>query len=215
MLIYKITNLINGKMYVGKTKRTLAVRFDEHARKGKFLIGKAICKYGKENFRPEIIATCETVEEANGLEKYWIKTLNCKVPNGYNLTDGGDGGENRVISKSTRRKMSVSAKKRWSDPVKRRQATEANRRRWEDPEFHAKMSNIQKKRCVDKPDSEETRTKKSVSHIGKKHSQTTKNKISVSNTGKIFSEEHRANLSASSKARWDKIRAQREQEDNA
>ena len=81
MLIYKITNLINGKMYVGKTKRTLAVRFDEHARKGKFLIGKAICKYGKENFRPEIIATCETVEEANGLEKYWIKTLNCKVPN--------------------------------------------------------------------------------------------------------------------------------------
>ncbi|MBR5914145.1 MAG: GIY-YIG nuclease family protein [Selenomonadaceae bacterium] len=88
MIIYKITNLINGKIYVGQTKFSVEKRFKEHA-KADSLIGRAIRKYGKENFKIEVIETCKTFIELNEREIFWIAKLNCKVPNGYNIADGG------------------------------------------------------------------------------------------------------------------------------
>ena len=88
MFIYKIINLINGKLYVGQTKFSVEKRFKEHA-KADSLIGRAIRKYGIENFKLEIIEICKTFTELNEREIFWIKELNCKVPNGYNISDGG------------------------------------------------------------------------------------------------------------------------------
>ncbi len=88
MIIYKITNLINGKIYVGQTKFSVEKRFKEHA-KSDSLIGRAIRKYGEENFKAEVIETCQTFIELNEREIFWIAKLNCKVPNGYNIADGG------------------------------------------------------------------------------------------------------------------------------
>jgi group I intron endonuclease len=96
MIAYKITNRINGKSYVGITtnptlqRRWYSHRFHENS-SGK-LIHKAIKKHGEENFTIEQIASAiGSLENLKLVEKELIKQLETKVPNGYNLTDGGDG----------------------------------------------------------------------------------------------------------------------------
>lgn len=88
MYIYKITNKLNGKIYVGQTKFSVEKRFKQHA-KADSVIGSAIRKYGIENFNVEVIETCKTFTELNEREIFWIDFYNCKVPNGYNVADGG------------------------------------------------------------------------------------------------------------------------------
>lgn len=96
--IYKITNLINGKIYVGYTKKELKERFNEHCKprsKGalKMPIVMAIKKYGIENFKIELLEESENDEYIHEeREKYWINVLqatNNKI--GYNLAAGGNG----------------------------------------------------------------------------------------------------------------------------
>jgi group I intron endonuclease len=87
MIIYKTTNLINQKFYIGK---------DTHNNPNYYGSGKklklAIKKYGLENFKKEILETCSSLEELNTREKFWISELNA-VDDGYNLTEGGTGGD--------------------------------------------------------------------------------------------------------------------------
>ena len=93
MVIYKITNLINGKVYIGQTRREFEQRMKEHqnaaARGERSYIGNAIAKYGWNNFSAEIIA--ETSDEAvlDELEKYYIQKYKSNIA-GYNLALGGD-----------------------------------------------------------------------------------------------------------------------------
>ena len=86
MVVYKIQRLSDGKIYIGKTTRTLAERLKEHLRNnvGNSYIDYAIEKYGIENFDVTIVEKCATPEELNERENYWIKTLNCQEPNGFN-----------------------------------------------------------------------------------------------------------------------------------
>lgn len=91
MIVYKIENLINGKIYVGQTKKSLEKRIEQHKHNKKSCIGKAIQEYGFENFHSEVIENCDSAEKLNEREKFWIKELNCKFPNGYNKSDGGEG----------------------------------------------------------------------------------------------------------------------------
>lgn len=97
MIIYKITNLINGKIYVGQTIRVLETRWDEHIRCANdninYPLYNSINKYGLENFKIEIlendISDFDTLDEK---EIYWIKKLNTTDRSvGYNLTEGGQG----------------------------------------------------------------------------------------------------------------------------
>jgi len=86
--IYKITNLINGKIYIGESKQPER-RFKEHCNRGSkdnSLIDIAIKMHGKENFKMEIIGWFENWQEK---EKYYIKEYNSLVPNGYNIHEGG------------------------------------------------------------------------------------------------------------------------------
>lgn len=88
--IYKITNLINGKIYIGQRKYNKTHK--EYLGSGK-LIKKAIEKYGKENFKKEILIEYNNSEEANELEKYYIKLYDSRNPNiGYNIAEGGNNG---------------------------------------------------------------------------------------------------------------------------
>ena len=73
---------------LGQTTRTLEERFSEHA-EADSLLGKAIQRYGAENFSCEVLAECETPEELDAQERFYIKKLDCKHPKGYNGTDGG------------------------------------------------------------------------------------------------------------------------------
>lgn len=100
--IYKITNIINNKIYIGLTMTTIEQRWQSHIKTAysknskdyNNLLKKAIRKYGKENFIIEQIDAADTLEELKEKEKYWIKHYNsfCLLQDswGYNLTRGGD-----------------------------------------------------------------------------------------------------------------------------
>lgn len=90
-IVYFILNTINGKMYIGQTIQSLKRRFSEHVCHKKSAIGKAIRKYGKENFRCGVIKSCASKAEMDYWEKFFIIALNTKGHNGYNQTDGGEG----------------------------------------------------------------------------------------------------------------------------
>jgi hypothetical protein len=86
--IYKTTNLINGKWYIGKHERNDSNYFGS----GK-LLSLAIKKYGKENFKREILAESNNTEELNNLEIKFIRETNAiKDPMSYNIAAGGKGG---------------------------------------------------------------------------------------------------------------------------
>ena len=94
--IYKITNKINGKSYIGQTIQNVKERFYQHCATKcsqavlNMVIHKAITKYGKSNFTIEVI---EEVESANlnDRERYWIRYYD-SYNNGYNSTEGGQDG---------------------------------------------------------------------------------------------------------------------------
>lgn len=106
MIIYKITNNTNGKIYIGQTVRTLDERIGEHKRHINTIMGKAFKKYGIYNFIIEIIDTATSIIELNKKEIKWISFFDCVTPKGYNQCYGGDntiGFHHREVSK---RKMS-------------------------------------------------------------------------------------------------------------
>jgi len=104
--IYKITNLLNNKCYIGQTRSHRLNhnkyrpfghigRFKDHiseannsTKTGCKYLNSALIKYGVENFQCELIITCK-IDELDYYEVKYIGDLNSKYPNGYNLTDGG------------------------------------------------------------------------------------------------------------------------------
>lgn len=84
--IYKITNLVNGKVYIGETCTSVSDRFKRHLEKSSNCVKlkRAFNKYGKENFFAEQIDHAETQEEAFHKEAFWIEYYN-SISNGYNV----------------------------------------------------------------------------------------------------------------------------------
>lgn len=88
MEIYKITNTLNGKIYIGKDTTS-----DPKYYGSGLLIRRSIDKYGIDNFTKEIIDITEDYNELSNKEIYWIKHFNSTNPEiGYNISEGGDGG---------------------------------------------------------------------------------------------------------------------------
>jgi group I intron endonuclease len=102
MIIYCIENLINHKRYIGQSSNS-NYNSNEEFQKSKYwgsgrLIAYSIKKYGLENHKKWIIIknipyTIKGFNELNRYEILWIKKLNTKIPNGYNLADGGGGAK--------------------------------------------------------------------------------------------------------------------------
>ncbi len=112
MIVYKITNKINGSRYIGQTMGSLEKRWKAHCRpsSGCLILKNAIQKYGKDNFTIEVVSRCCSLQELNHREAYYIKLFNTLSPNGYNLLTGGTS---RRPSELTRSKMSESQKQRF------------------------------------------------------------------------------------------------------
>lgn len=110
-IIYKITNLINDKIYIGQTKNSIKKRFNQHIYcTNKTVITTAIKKYGKENFKIEQIDQADNESELDEKERYWIDEFKCISPNGYNIATGGKSGFD--IAKEIKEKMSSPLKGR-------------------------------------------------------------------------------------------------------
>ena len=130
MIVYKASNNINGKCYVGQTIHSLEYRKQKHFnrmnRRSNQYFYNALRKYGFDAFFWEILCECNTKEELDEKEKYYIKYYNSFMDNnGYNMTVGGDKGTlGWCPSKETRKRMSDSAKKRPS-PMKGKHHTES------------------------------------------------------------------------------------------
>jgi len=111
-VIYKITNLVNGKIYIGQTiRKNPKSRFYEHlsyskVNKFNMILPKAIAKYGKNNFTFEVLDKAFNQVELNLLEGVYISWFNTLVPNGYNLHDIINTV--KVVSKETKLKTSKS-----------------------------------------------------------------------------------------------------------
>ena len=89
MYVYKVTNLINGKAYIGITN-DFKRRMDNHKCGKKQAVDLAIQKYGEENFLYEVLYENVSEEDAINKEKELIKLYNTKTPDGYNVSFGGD-----------------------------------------------------------------------------------------------------------------------------
>ena len=84
--IYLITNLINGKQYIGQTSQSLKTRFDQHCTySASTLIHNAIIEFGRENFIIEKLEELNDDADAITLEKQYILQYNTLTPNGYNV----------------------------------------------------------------------------------------------------------------------------------
>ncbi len=155
-VIYKIEHRESGKMYIGKTARTLEERMKEHTKKSRATsnsyIDRAIAKYGIDAFDVSVIEECDDEEKLNEREIYWIAFYNCIRPNGYNICSGGKNGSvGHTVSPETRAKISKANKGR-KHPIS--------------PETRQKM--IASRIANKKPVSAETRAKISAARKGKK-----------------------------------------------
>lgn len=138
-VIYKFTNITNGKVYVGQTRKRLRDRLADHIwqmKNNPCYFHKALQKYGISNFDIEILEECDNIKDLNTLEIYWIDFYeSTNRDKGYNLTKGGSGKKLYINGKKyehkdseeTRLKKSNSAKQKWKDEDYRKRYKESRK----------------------------------------------------------------------------------------
>jgi len=113
MIIYKATNKIDGKCYIGQTTGLLKNRINRHVldskKKNNIYFHNAIIKYGSDNFKWCILEFCYSLEELNEKEQWYIKHYNSFGDNGYNMTTGG---EKCIFSDEVKKRLSEQRKGR-------------------------------------------------------------------------------------------------------
>ena len=207
--VYKITNTINGKAYIGiSVHEPTQGRIKEHlAGRGNRIIARAVKKYGKDAFTYEILEANVFDELLPDLEVAYIANYNTISPNGYNLTSGGD--KHKRLSAETRLKISEKQKgrPRTLSEAGRRKISELAKARTGDknPCFGRKLSEGHRRKLQDsrkgKPLTESHRRKLSEAHKGKKHSDVTRKKLSELNSGKTLSVRTRQKISEKAKGK--------------
>jgi len=181
MYIYKITNHINNKIYIGLNSNTVE-KSKSYYGSGKLII-LAIEKYGKENFSKEILERGITDKDILvERELYWIaKYGTYNNPNHYNLTKGGEGTfgwtGNTGSKRSPAQKANISAGRKGIH---------------QSPECIAAQS----AKRVGSKRSAETKAKMSIASTGRLHSDVTKTKMSISQTGVLHTAETKAKIAA-------------------
>jgi group I intron endonuclease len=168
MIIYRTTNLITGKIYVGKDCHNNPSYLGSG-----IVIRAAISKYGRNNFRKETLEVCD-LSNINDRERHWIKKLDSRNPNiGYNIAPGGDGagfGPDNILygkhhSDETRKKMSEAWRGRVISDETRHKMSMAHVGLLHTEEERKKLSEAAKNR------SPEIRKKRSAAQTGPRNHQ--------------------------------------------
>lgn len=149
--IYKITNNKNNKIYIGQTiKQRPTDRYSQHRylathpqqEKGMSYLHKAMNKYGLENFSFEVIEQIDN-SQLNTKQQYWIQYYDSMIPNGYNMTEGGEGtqGYSRQQSIEERLKRQQSNKKYYAEhPEVKQQIGKRTKKLWENTQYRQKVT---------------------------------------------------------------------------
>lgn len=207
--IYKITNTINNKCYIGQSiDLTKRIAYHKRALKGKYHennhLQKAVKKYGINNFTYEILCECR-VDELDELERMYIVQYD-SIENGYNLETGGSS--NKGMNEETKKKISETKKQNMTEeqreyyanflralpplsPEGRKKLSQSLMGHKTSEETRKKISESQKGKII----SEEAKQKMSKARTGKKWPQERCDKLSKSKTGIKKTKEHRKNLS--------------------
>jgi group I intron endonuclease len=188
MIIYKLTNKLNGKIYIGQTVGTLHVRLLRHVSYGKWPIQRAIRKYGIDAFDSVIVDTAATQDELNRKEQKWIALCDCMSPKGYNLTAGGGGISGWKATPEFRAKISKANKGRKRSDAFKQRMREMHLGKHLSPEHCAKLSAGQKRHYANTPrkppkqyikvDPALTHEKRRLANLGRRASDETRRKQS-------------------------------------
>jgi group I intron endonuclease len=184
MFLYIITNLVNGKQYVGITTDP-DKRKSQHFTgcNGSKLVFQAVKKYGIENFTFEILYEGDK-EYIKSLEIKIIETLGTMIPSGYNLTAGGDGCWDYKASEETRQKISKLKQGKSRSEETKKKVSEGLKKYYQDnPEVCRRISNRAKNMSVETRKKIGERSKGRKHNLGRKHTIETKQKISASRMG--------------------------------
>ena len=136
MLIYRVTNTVNGKVYIGKWSHpTVDHRWRLHKSAAKsgspYYFHRAIRKYGPDIFKVEVIDRAMTAEELSEKEKFYIASYQSNSPEkGYNMTLGGEGHNGYVPSEAWKKWKSGHSKRFWADPEYRAKQTKSHKDWW-------------------------------------------------------------------------------------
>ena len=132
MLVYIYRNLLNNKVYVGKTAFSLRKRHNEHLAMARYrdknYFHNALRKHGEKSFERCVVSYASSPEELDKMEAYFIRRYRANEPgHGYNLTLGGDGCiPNETVRAKLRAarkgKPSPSKGKKWSAESRRRKS---------------------------------------------------------------------------------------------
>jgi group I intron endonuclease len=179
--VYKTTNLINNKIYICQH---LSKVFDSKYLGSGTKIKKAIKKYGKENFRKDILEYCNSKQHMNEREVYWISCFNSRNNNiGYNRTIGGEGVIGVSLTEETRFKLRESHKGHKHSEETKRKMSLAGKGKKKSPFSEEHKRNLSKAN-LGKKLSKETKEKMSKSRIGRRHTEEAKVKMRESRKGK-------------------------------
>lgn len=187
--LYKITNQINNKIYVGITELLIEERWKQHLTDSKnpeYPFHYAIKKYGCENFAIELLLDSEDREYISSLEEPTIQLLESHISkNGYNVAKGGYGGDLGPEANEKRQKTKLNFSKEKKEEISiKLSLSHTGLKRTDAEKEH--MSVLQKERGGYGPIN---------------HKIETRNKIAESNTGKVRSELAKQNYSRVAKLR--------------
>jgi group I intron endonuclease len=201
MVVYKTTNLLNGKIYVGKDESNS----DWYLGSG-FILKRAIEKYGKANFKKEILEYCDSRDLLEEREKYWIKELKATDPNiGYNVAEGGTGG-NTFFGKTDEEMLEIKSKisnagkgRVFSEEHRKKLSEAAKRRKGNKP---CKFKGMKFEDYMDPTEALEARKKIKEARAKQIITKEAREKIGEFNRGKRLSEETKKKMSEAKKLYW-------------
>jgi group I intron endonuclease len=188
MVIYKTTNLINGKYYIGKQQT-----YTKSYLGSGMALRCAIKKYGRQNFKKEILEECQSETELKNKELWWLDTLDAiKNKNCYNLVRETSSNNHRSYDDPEyKKRLSESLKKTLSSPKEKLRLSKQNSGK--NNPMYGKVRSVEFRKMV-------SRYQK-----GKHLSDETKEKLRISHLGILPSVEAKEKMRVSHKKRWDTI----------
>lgn len=144
-IIYKITNTVNGKSYIGQCTCTLTKRWKMHRTASRLnrsssVFHNSINKYGYQNFKVEEILSCFSKEELDKMEDFYIKQYDTLTPNGYNIKEGGANGK---WSKHRTDQLSKELKEKFSDEDQKQQFIQQMQDGWNNLSEEEKLEKME------------------------------------------------------------------------